>query len=162
MHRPAVVIIPCRWKGADIMPWKTLLDSLYDYIKLHSAADYVKKGLPEDVSIVKNNETLVGIARGTEQWHSAYDGGDGEVTLYLNFCTRNDSPDMDDSYDALDALEKDVVDVIRAWAEQDTPAGETIDVMQVQLKNGGGDPYLQRPHVGSYLDVVIDWSRREM
>ena len=143
------------------MPWYELLESIYNYLLDNNAADQIIQGLPEASSIVDIDTTLIAISRGTEQMDNVYDGGEGNVTLYLNFVTANKDPEISSSYEALNALEQKAVDLIKEWANQNIPC-PSMDVFQVKFTQAGGDALLVRPHIGSYLDVSIDFSLREI
>ena len=94
------------------MPWYELLESIYNYLLDNNAADQIIQGLPEASSIVDIDTTLIAISRGTEQMDNVYNGGEGNVTLYLNFVTANKDPEISSSYEALNALEQKSVAVI--------------------------------------------------
>lgn len=143
------------------MPWKIILDSLFEYLKAHNVADLLFKGLVDADGINLSSKTIACVTRGTEAYTSVYNGGEGSVILYVDMFAQYISKDMSEGYDTLDKVEKNVVECVQEWASQDQPC-DLVEVMEVRITESGGNMDIPRPIVGSFITLQVDWSLRTL
>lgn len=142
------------------MPWHDLLVALYNY--LAAAGITVQQGLPDEgKALSMDGGALTCVSRVSEEMPDVYSGGEGSVTLGLDFIIVVPDADMATGYTKLAALEAKAIDQVKAWAEQDVPCKD-CEVMQVKFGGSGGNPNVDRPVVASYLDIDITYSLRTM
>jgi len=143
------------------MPWKLILDSLYDYLKAHKASDLLLKGFADAGGINIADKTITCLTRGSESYDSVYDGGEGTCTIYIDMFAQYQSVDMSDGYAIINDLEKNVIGCVKDWASQNMPC-EQVEVMEVRITNSGGNTDVERPIIGSYIAIDVDWSMRTL
>lgn len=143
------------------MPWYLILKSLYDYLTEAHVADVIKLGIPEANSVMTESGAVVYLSRDSEINPNIYHGGEGSVNLELGFFVTDSDPDFGLGYKKLSDLEKAVQVELESWAAQDMPVA-AVEVMHVSVNAAGGNVYCERPIIGSYLNIKIDWSLRTL
>ena len=142
------------------MPWYLIIKSLYEYLKAANVADVLIIGIPEAGSIVLDEEkTVLYLARVEESELNIYHGGEGQATIELGFFTASQDPDMSKGYEILNNVELKTQKVLEEWAAQAVPV-EGMDTMRIRIGAAGGNPYVERPVIGSFIDLQVDWSLR--
>jgi len=145
------------------MPWYLILKAIVDYLKIAKVADCIKMGYPEAESngMDKDGYTVVYVGRSHETNRNIYHGGEGTVTLEVGAYVNDNGKDFDTGYEKLSALESKVQEQIEEWASQDMPVKE-IEIMEVQIDETAGNPYIARPTLGSFMALTAKWSKRTL
>lgn len=141
--------------------WYPIITSIKNYLNSLDTpiADSVVLGLPEARPEV--GKSVVYLCRLDEEYPDVYHGGEGSVNIEIGCFLTYTGTDMGDGYSALDALEQKLRDSVFAWANQSMPT-DNPEIMQVSVVKSGGQPFEERPTIGSFMEFRIDWSKRTL